>query len=172
MMIPACVRSLNYGSRLISQIMVLLASGVDEAIEILQNQPIHVVISDWAMPEPGDGFLLASKLEDHGFDMGQFLLTSGELSAGELPESLDIQFVPKGDLDGLKTWCGDHIEPYQNVRHKNSEMRTLLVVDDDELVRETFLTWVSHTFPTLEVETAETLSRSPNQSEKSPARTQ
>ena len=35
-------------------------------------------------------------------------------------------------------------------------MRTLLVVDDDELVRETFLTWVSHTFPTLEVETAGT----------------
>ncbi|MBO00153.1 MAG: hypothetical protein CL438_05735 [Acidimicrobiaceae bacterium] len=136
---------------------VLLASGVDEAIEILQNQPIHVVISDWAMPEPDDGFVLAGKLEEYGFDMDQFLLTSGELSAGELPEGIDIQFVPKGDLDGLKAWCGDHIEPYQHVRHKNNEMRTLLVIDDDELVRETFLTWVSHTFPTLEVETAETL---------------
>jgi CheY-like chemotaxis protein len=109
------------------------------------------------MPEPDDGFVLAGKLEEYGFDMDQFLLTSGELSAGELPEGIDIQFVPKGDLDGLKAWCGDHIEPYQHVRHKNNEMRTLLVIDDDELVRETFLTWVSHTFPTLEVETAETL---------------
>ena len=148
---------------------VLLADGVGEAIEAFEEQPIHAVISDWAMPEPGDGFLLASKLEDQGFDMGQFLLTSGELSAGELPESLDIQFVPKGDLDGLKTWCGDHIEPYQNVRHKNSEMRTLLVVDDDELVRETFLTWVSHTFPTLEVETAATLEQIAESIEKAPS---
>ena len=50
---------------------VLLASGVDEAIKVFESQPIHVVISDWAMPEPGDGFILASKLEEHGFDMGQ-----------------------------------------------------------------------------------------------------
>ena len=61
---------------------VLLAAGVGEAIEAFEEQPIHAVISDWAMPEPGDGFLLASKLEEKGFDMGQFLLTSGELSAG------------------------------------------------------------------------------------------
>ena len=69
---------------------VPLASGVDEAIKIFESQPIHVVISDWAMPEPGDGFILASKLEEHGFDMGQFLLTSGELTAGELPEGMHI----------------------------------------------------------------------------------
>ena len=48
-------------------------------------------------------------------------------------------------------------------------MRTLLVVDDDELVRETFLTWVSHTFPTLEVETAGTLEQITESIEKAPS---
>ncbi len=136
---------------------VRLASGVEEAMEVLGEHSVHAVISDWAMPEQGDGVDLARKLKNCGFDLDQFLLTSGEVTVGELPNEPRIHFVPKGDLEGLKTWCADHIEPYPHVRHKDSEMRTLLIVDDDELVRETFLTWVSHTFPTLEVEVAATL---------------
>jgi len=147
---------------------VRLASGVKEALEALEDQPIHAVISDWAMPEPGDGFDLAKKLQSSGFDLEQFLLTSGEITVGDLPEEPKVEFVPKGDLDSLKIWCASHIEPYQQARHKGERMRTLLVVDDDELVRETFLTWVTHTFPTLEVQIAGTMEQVAESIKKAP----
>ena len=57
----------------------------------------------------------------------------------------------------------------QKHKYKDPAEDSQLIVDDDELVRETFLTWVSHTFPTLEVEVAATLEQVAQSSRNAPS---
>ena len=135
----------------------ILISTVEEAQEILETKRIHAVITDWDVAENGDGEQLVRYLIEIGFDLSRVLICSSRTNREVIPEDINVAFVEKKNIENLKSWCEANIDPYPKTIHSGETERTLLVIDDNDLVRETFKTWVTHTYPELELQEAGSL---------------
>jgi len=135
----------------------VLTATVEEAQAILDTRQIHAVITDWDMPENGDGERLLRFLMKTGFDFSRVLVCGNLKNRNNIPEDIDVAFVEKKDVESLKSWCDSNIDPYPQTIHSGNRESTLLIIDDNKLVRETFKTWVTHTYPALEIQEAGSL---------------
>lgn len=125
---------------------VLTAENQSQALELFHEHNVHAVISDYAMPKSGDGLKLAFMLNGAGFDMSKFVLISGTKSAADAYDDLDTMgasYLKKSDLEGMKTWVTEHVES----RPKPNVSGALAIIDDDKVVRSSFINFAASQFP-------------------------
>jgi DNA-binding NtrC family response regulator len=115
-------------------------------MELFHEHTVHAVISDYAMPKSGDGLKLALMLSGAGFDMSKFVLISGTKSAEDAYGDLDAMgasYLKKSDLEGMKSWVTEHVES----RPKPKVSGALAIIDDDKVVRASFINFAASQFP-------------------------